>query len=247
MPHYHALSENIRNVWDSIGRSGPSYVLIGGTALAYLLGHRVSQDIDLATSRPAEHPNALRRKWDNDLIGKHKWLRRSPDHYIKFFPTDQSPKIDVHGKVRGGCLELPRLASNGLRISSITDILRQKLTAMCFREEERDGKDVAAILESGAANVEQAVAGLRDERLMMGVGDVQAAILGERLQDLAHSPWHAYSSIRTLAEPLTAESWARPRPACERIEGPDEVGPIADGSPAPAFPRNSRVPRLSGQ
>ena len=34
MPHYHALSENIRNVWDSIGRSGPSYtrVALAGSA-----------------------------------------------------------------------------------------------------------------------------------------------------------------------------------------------------------------------
>lgn len=138
MPHFEFLSDKIRNVWEALGRTGGQYVLIGGTALAYRLGHRVSVDIDLCTSRPAEHPNVLRRKWNSPAIGKHKWLRRRPDHYIKFFETECAPKIDVHGKVPGGCLELPQTAPNGLRIASVTDILKQKLIAMCDREPPRD-------------------------------------------------------------------------------------------------------------
>ena len=220
MPHFDFLSDKIQNVWDALGRTGDQYVLIGGTALAYRIGHRVSVDIDLCTSRPAEHPNVLRRKWNSPVIGKHKWLRRRPDHYIKFFETGRAPKIDVHGKVPGGCLELPQTAPNGLRIASVTDILKQKLVAMCDREQPRDGEDVAAILASGLAHVEQAVAALRDEFRMLGVGDREAESLGQRLSDVRHTPWSSFSGLEALAPMLLTANREKPELACERIEGP---------------------------
>lgn len=223
MPHLDFLGDKIRNVWDALGRTGDQYVLIGGTALAYRLGHRVSVDIDLCTSRPAEHPNVLRKKWNSPAIGKHKWLRRRPDHYIKFFETGSAPKIDVHGKVPGGCLELPQTAPNGLRIASVTDILKQKLIAMCDRDQPRDGEDVAAILASGLANVEQAVAALRDESRMLGVGGCEAESLGERLTDVRHTPWSSFSGLEALAPILLAAPGEKPELACERIEGPADV------------------------
>ena len=223
MPHFDFLSDKIQNVWEALGRTGDQYVLIGGTALAYRLGHRVSVDIDLCTSRPAEHPNVLRRKWNSPAIGKHKWLRRRPDHYIKFFETEHAPKIDVHGKVPGGCLELPQTAPNGLRIASVTDILKQKLVAMCDREQPRDGEDVAAILASGLANVDQAVAALRDEFRMVGVGDYEAESLGERLANLRHTPWSACSGLVALAPVLLTTNREKPNLACKRIEGSANV------------------------
>lgn len=233
MPHFDFLSDKIQSVWEALGRTGDQYVLIGGTALAYRIGHRISVDIDLCTSRPAEHPNVLRKKWSTPAIGRHKWLRRRPDHYIKFFETEHAPKIDVHGKVPGGCLELPQRAPNGLRIASVTDILKQKLVAMCDREQPRDGEDVAAILTSGLANVEQAVAGLRDQTGMLGIGDSEARLLAQRLADLRHSPWRGFPALEALAPVLLAKDRARPILAHERVEGPSTV---PDLNPAAQYP-----------
>ena len=220
--HLSILAPKVRNVWDSIGRTGGKYVLIGGTALSWRLGHRESYDVDLCTGAPVDHPRVLRRRWANESIGKHKWVRRRPDHYIKFFSTDTAPKIDVHGRVPGGCLDLPTCAPNGLRIASLTDILKQKLVAMTAREVARDGEDVAAILKHGKANVRLAVAALRDES-GIGIGPDESERLGQRLEDLAHSPWYDFPELSTLAAELLSEHTVALRVACDRIEGPERL------------------------
>lgn len=238
MEHVECLGEKARNVWDAIGRAGERYVLIGGTALALRLGHRVSIDIDLATSLPCEHPRVLRRRWNDPRIGRHKWLRRTPDHYIKFFATVEAPKIDVHGRVPGGCLATPETAANGLRVASLTDILRQKLVAMCHRDESRDGEDVLALLRDGRADVEQAVAALHDDVYAMGVGEAEAYALGDRLRDLPASPWHKHVGLAALAEPLMATGLPSPARYAEHIQGPHVVPPltprrVTSGPPPP--------------
>ena len=220
--HPTALSPKVRNVWRAIGRTGGKYVLIGGTALAWRLGHRVSFDVDLCTSGPVDHPRVLRKRWANEAIGRHKWLRRRPDHYVKFFATDTAPKIDIHGRVPGGCLDLPACAPNGLRIASLTDILKQKMVAMAVREEERDGEDVAAILKHGKVDVRLAVAALRDET-GTGIGADESERLGRRLEDLPHSPWRDFPELATLVPELLSERTASLRLAFDRIEGPDRL------------------------
>jgi len=227
MAYLSALSPKVQNVWASLGRTGDKYVLVGGTALAWRLGHRVSFDVDLATSGPCEHPRVLRSRWANDAIGKHKWLRKHPDHYIKFFATETTPKIDVHGRVPAGCLALPTRAENGLRIASVTDILKQKLVAMAFREEVRDGEDVVAILTRGRANVRLAVAALRDES-GIGVGEDDAERLGKRLQDLPHSPWRGLPALAALVPELLSEHPVALKLASERIEGPEILNRLQD-------------------
>ena len=189
----------------------------------------MSFDVDLVTSGPVDHPRVLRRRWANAAIGKHKWLRRSPDHYVKFFATDTAPKIDVHGRVSVGCLDTPTCAPNGLRIASLTDILKQKLVAMCGREEQRDGMDVAAILTHGQANVRLAVAALRDET-GIGLGGDEAERLGQRLADLRHSPWRDFPELATLAPELLHRHTAPLTLACDRIEGPDTLNTALDTS-----------------
>ena len=49
--HYDSLAKPIRNIWDRLGKLPVDFVLLGGTALAVQWGHRVSYDLDIATSR----------------------------------------------------------------------------------------------------------------------------------------------------------------------------------------------------
>lgn len=217
--HWESLDRKVQNVWESIGRTGDRYVLIGGTALAWHLGHRVSFDVDLSTSGPVEHPRVIRQRWGTHIVGKHKWLRRSPDHYVKFFATSDAPKIDIHGKVQTGCLDSPIICESGLRIASLTDILKQKLVAMTARQVARDGEDVAALLEDGRADVGLAIAALKDET-GTGVGLDAAVALGMTLKDLAATEWNAFPSLRALTERLLMEEDAPVRLFSDRIEGP---------------------------
>ena len=154
-------------------------------------------------------------------------MRRAPDHYMRFFATPETPKIDVHGCIPSGCLDTPETAANGLRIASLTDLLRQKLIAMCHRNEPRDGWDVAALLEDGRASVEHAVAGLHDDVHALGVGEEEAHALGERLADLPASPWHEYPAITGTVEALMATGLAPPTPHAEEIQGGPRVPQLA--------------------
>lgn len=185
---FNALDSKIQNIWSALGQTGPEFVLVGGTAIAYQLGHRVSYDIELSSSKPIGHPRMLRRKWNCQEVGQHKVLRRNPDNYVKFFPTASAPKIDVHGKLMArGCLELPSIADNGLRIASLTDLLAQKLMAMTERDAQRDAFDVTALIRDGRAELELAISAACDET-GYGLGEDCADRLGLKLLDTEVMP-----------------------------------------------------------
>lgn len=76
---------------------------------------------------------------------------------------------------------------------------------------------------TGLANVQQAVAALRDDSRMLGVGGCEAESLGERLTDVRHTPWSSFSGLEALAPILLAAPGEKPELACERIEGPADV------------------------
>ena len=94
--HTGRLESKIRRIWRSLGRIGPRYTLIGGTAIALYCNHRESVDVDISCSGAAEHPRTIRRNIGGE-IGKHKVLQRRTGIVIKFFATETSPKIEIHG------------------------------------------------------------------------------------------------------------------------------------------------------
>lgn len=228
--HVDSLDHKVQNVWEALGRTGEQYVLVGGTALAWHLGHRVSYDIDIATSGPVEHPRTLRKRWNHEGIGKHKRVRVSPDHYTKFFATDMAPKIDIHGKVHTACLDAPTFASTGLRIASLTDILKQKLVAMSVRMEKRDGQDVAAILKDGRANVELAIRGLRNTT-GTGIGPDETETLARLLGDLSATPWKEFPILKEVAPRLLSAQDVPLEPFCDEIQGPKDLRRIHGHTP----------------
>lgn len=57
----------------------------------------------------------------------------------------------------------------------------------------------------------------------LGVGGREAESLGERLSDIRHTPWSAFSSLEALAPMLLTEHSEKPGLAHERIEGPADV------------------------
>ena len=103
MGHPSALSPEILNVWDSLGQTGSNYVLVGGTALAWRLGHRMSFDVDLVTSGPVDHPRVLRRPGHSMAVSvsafQPSWRTPSGARWRSFGSTS---KCIVNWKSSGG-------------------------------------------------------------------------------------------------------------------------------------------------
>ncbi len=238
MEHLASLSRKIQMVWPNLGRVGgrDQFVLVGGSAMALQIGHRESVDVDLVSSRPCPHPRTLRSQLGIDGLGAHKWIRKKRSHYIKFRETETAPKIDVHGKSRMPCLEVPKRASNGLRIASLTDILFQKLLAASDRRAERDGVDLL-VLFGARISVSKAL-------------DAFAAAAGpEDMERLAWSfrhpekmSWPSSSRWARFARQLEEHEPGGLNPSHRRIEGPEWIEPL---TPAPGYdPRSGRLRTL---
>lgn len=213
------LHHRIRNIWEVLGRLGDDYLLISGTAAVLHLGHRVSRDIDLITSRALPHPRRIREQIGHPELGKHKVVRwKKHTHYVKFFQTDTTPKIDIHGREPRPRLEPPIRLGNGLRMASLTDILYHKLTAMARRSETRDGIDVAALMEAGA-NADKAVWAARQQDWSRHL-DVEALErIITKLQEPQVHGWPESEHFNELADRLRAESTVNHTVDATRIEG----------------------------
>ncbi len=110
--HTGRLDPRIRRIWEDLGSIGPQYTLIDGTAIALYCNHRQSVDVDLSCSGAAEHPRTIRRSIRAEL-GKHKVLQRRTGIVIKFFATEKSPKVEVHGTDPWKMAAPPLRADNG--------------------------------------------------------------------------------------------------------------------------------------
>ena len=147
--HTGRLDPRIRRIWEDLGSIGPQYTLVGGTAIALYCNHRQSVDIDLSCSGAAEHPRTIRRSIRAE-IGKHKVLKRRTGIVIKFFATETSPKIEVHGTDPWKMTAPPLRADNGLHVAAPSDLAARKLAAMIERDSARDGEDLQALQQAGA-------------------------------------------------------------------------------------------------
>lgn len=180
--HTERLDPRIRRIWGGLGRIGPQYTLIGGTAIALYCNHRQSVDVDLSCRGAAEHPRTIRRNIRVEL-GKHKVLKRRKGIIIKFFATETSPKIEVHGTDPWKMAALPLRADNGLHVAAPADLAARKLVAMIERDSPRDGEDLQALQRAGAD------IGAAARQLVAQVDRESLERLGERLQQNPQERW----------------------------------------------------------
>ena len=115
--------------------------LVGGTALALQLGHRVSVDLDVFG------------KWDysKDLysvlssVGHVEKESGSPDGRMAFFYID-GVKVDCVSYEMYEWLE-PSLEMEGVRLAGIKDIAAMKINAITNRGARKDFVDLARLLD----------------------------------------------------------------------------------------------------
>lgn len=115
--------------------------LVGGTALALQLGHRLSVDLDIFGS------------WDYsiDLSGKFSAIGRTekesgtPDGKMVFFYIDDV-KVDCVLYDMYRWLEQP-IEADGVRLAGVKDIAAMKVNAITNRGTRKDFVDMARLLE----------------------------------------------------------------------------------------------------
>lgn len=115
--------------------------LVGGTALAMQLGHRISIDLDIFG------------KWDysNDLqkvfssIGRTEKESGTPNGKMAFFYID-GVKVDCVSYDMYEWLE-PPVEEGGVRLAGIRDIAAMKVNAITNRGTRKDFVDLACLLE----------------------------------------------------------------------------------------------------
>ena len=216
--HTERLDPRIRRIWEDLGSIGPQYTLVGGTAIALYCNHRQSVDVDLSCRGAAEHPRTIRRSIRTE-IGKHKVLQRRTGVVIKFFATETSPKIEIHGTDRWQMTAPPLRADNGLHVAAPSDLASRKLAAMIERDSARDGEDLEALRRAGAD------IGAAARNLVAQVDRQSLERLGERLQQNPQARWPKLESHnRVLASlHMAASGVIEPPPSLITFE---EKGPM---------------------
>lgn len=120
--------------------------LVGGTALALQLGHRVSVDLDIFGS------------WDYTMdlagrfsaIGKTEKESGTPDGKMAFFYID-NVKVDCVSYDMYKWLE-PPIESDGVRLAGVKDIAAMKVNAITNRGTRKDFVDMARLLDDYSLN-----------------------------------------------------------------------------------------------
>ena len=121
-----------------------NFLLVGGTALSLLLGHRRSIDIDLFEpnyNTGAELVPILRKYYPGIRISD---IGFGISMYIPIPDSDKKLKVDI---CSNETFIRPYLLSDGIRIAHIEDIAAMKLEAITTRFEKKDYWDIAEILE----------------------------------------------------------------------------------------------------
>lgn len=123
------------------------FFLVGGTALALQLGHRISVDLDLFSQKefdcegilralPEEYKYSIVKKQDRNLMILHLSTSECPDFSVKVeFLRYPHPLIDEV------------IQTDGLRILSVKDIIPMKLSAISGRGAKKDFYDIYHLLD----------------------------------------------------------------------------------------------------
>jgi Nucleotidyl transferase AbiEii toxin, Type IV TA system len=117
-----------------------SFRLVGGTALSLEMGHRMSVDADFFTNETFDKDEAIRVLLS---IFPQFMVLKSSSH--GFAATYQGVKMDIY--TWGVPFLLPVKEEEGIRLADIRDIAALKLEAIIQRKEEKDFRDVQALLQ----------------------------------------------------------------------------------------------------
>jgi len=166
------MTVNVKNALDKICNNetfNDELYFIGGTALAYYLKHRISEDIDVVSSKTLNHrviiPNMSvigAKKLQDENVTALRMAGLFPDEYIIKFLLD-NVKLEFFQANRPIQIEILSTASfvsyenSKLKILDVQSIAKLKIVALIMRDKSRDLFDFASILEHNVLRVDEIV------------------------------------------------------------------------------------------
>ncbi|MEA2072740.1 MAG: nucleotidyl transferase AbiEii/AbiGii toxin family protein [Campylobacterota bacterium] len=141
----------------------------GGTALAYYLNHRVSEDIDIVSSRTLNHKAIVTSvsllggtKLQDENVTALRMAGLFPDEYMIKFVLD-NVKLEffqANRPIQKEILSQATLSSfenSKLKILDLKSIAKLKIVALIMRDKSRDLFDFGAILEHNVLTQDEVI------------------------------------------------------------------------------------------
>ena len=152
------LPENLRRVWPHVADCAKRVggVLMGGTAVAIHLRHRISEDLDVITLR--EFSGRNQEKQLRAAVTSVTTIEVSDNMFHGFV---EGVKVDIFRALTSDGIGpsqmswvAPAARVAGMNVGSFPDLMATKLDVIRFRTKLRDYLDLAAMDQSGVCSLE---------------------------------------------------------------------------------------------
>ncbi|MBI3375321.1 MAG: nucleotidyl transferase AbiEii/AbiGii toxin family protein [Betaproteobacteria bacterium] len=167
-PNFARLPPAQRQLWPELRPSLElGFVLYGGTAISLHLGHRRSVDFDFFRDLTVAQ-DEIRAAFA--FMRRATTLQESKDTLVVMVPGSarrgrDGVKVSFFGGMSFGRVADPLLCDDGvMRIASLDDLMAHKLKVILQRSEEKDYRDIAAMIRAGV----EVARGLAAARVFFG-------------------------------------------------------------------------------
>ena len=166
------MTINVKQALDKISDNkifDDELYFVGGTALAYYLKHRISEDIDIVSTKTLPYKKIIQQitslgatKIQDENITALRMAGLFPDEYMIKFVLD-NVKIEFFQANRLIQKEILYQATfynfenSQLKILDLKSIAKLKIVALIMRDKSRDLFDFGAILENGIFNKDELI------------------------------------------------------------------------------------------
>ena len=162
------MTANVQQVLNKICNNeifNDELYFVGGTALAYYLNHRISEDIDIVSPRTLTHRKIIpsitalgATKLQDENVTALRMAGLFPDEYMIKFVLD-NVKLEFFQANRAIQKEILASATfksfenSKLKILDVRSVAKLKLVALIMRDKSRDLFDFGAILEHNILSI----------------------------------------------------------------------------------------------
>ena len=166
------MTANVQQVLNKICNNeifNDELYFVGGTALAYYLNHRISEDIDIVSSKSLEHRKIIPSitalgaiKLQDENVTALRMAGLFPDEYMIKFVLD-NVKLEFFQANRAIQKEILATATfnsfknSKLKILDVKSVAKLKLVALIMRDKSRDLFDFGAILEHNVLSIDEII------------------------------------------------------------------------------------------
>ncbi|NOQ30549.1 MAG: hypothetical protein GQ570_05435 [Helicobacteraceae bacterium] len=166
------MTINVKQALDKISNNEifkDELYFIGGTALAYYLNHRVSEDIDIVSAKALPYRKIIPKitalgatKLQDENVTALRMAGLFPDEYmikfvldnvkLEFFQANRPIQKEILSSATFNSFE-----NSQLKILDVKSVAKLKIVALIMREKSRDLFDFAAILENDILSDEEMI------------------------------------------------------------------------------------------